>query len=89
MAGEATGTARRSAAGTKSVRVYVECGITLAVTEDPPQYIKYTVGAEKIAPNDTLETIQRTERQLYDQLEQIVEQRITKLQRLVSRKSVR
>lgn len=65
------------------VRVWAEAGVTLAVSENPPQFIKFSFGHERIAPNDDMETIKRYEAMCYEFCEQVVEKRVKKLKRLI------
>jgi hypothetical protein len=75
--------ASRVARTPKPVRVWAEVGVTIAVTEDPPQFIRFSFGHEKIAPNDDQETIKRYEALVYETCEAVVERRIRRLKRLV------
>lgn len=45
---------------TGSVRVWGECSLTLAITDDPPQFLKVTFGHERLAKNDTQAEIRKT-----------------------------
>lgn len=57
--------------------------MTVCVTDDPPQFVKFTTGHERMAPDDDGATIARTEKQIYEQCEAIVDQRVKELTRLV------
>lgn len=65
------------------VRVWSECGVTVAVTDDPPQFIRFTTGHERVAPNDKPATVRRVEREIYEDCEKIVERRTKQLIKLV------
>ncbi len=67
----------------KPVRVWAEAGVTVCVTEEPPQYIRFTTGHERIAPDDSPKTIRQVEQQIYEQCEEIVNKRVAKLMQLV------
>lgn len=85
MPGEGSSTTRASSAKSSSVRVYVECGVTIAVTDDPPQYVKVTIGQERIAANGTNEAVERAERMAYQSCEALIEKRVVTLTRMVRR----
>ncbi len=65
------------------VRVWTECGVTVAVTDDPPQFIRFLTGAERVAPDSSQATRERVEAELYAELEATVEKRVRKMVRLV------
>lgn len=65
------------------VRVWSECGVTVAVTENPPQFIRFLTGAERIAPDSSETTRKRVEAALYAELELTVDKRVKKMVRLV------
>lgn len=67
------------------MRVYSEVGVTVAVSEDPPQFVRYTFGHERIARSDSTEEIERTERLVHEVNERMVEKRVRELVRLVKR----
>jgi hypothetical protein len=78
------GTARgRTPRSDRAVRIYVEAGITMAVTDDPPQFVRFTFGQERIVPNDSEETIARYERIAYEACEAIVDRRVRRIARLI------
>ena len=66
------------------VRVWSEATVTICVTDDPPQFVKFTTGHERHAPNDKPETIARVEAQIFEQCEEIVNKRVKRLQRIVN-----
>lgn len=65
------------------VRVWSEATVTICVTEEPPQFVKFTTGHERMAPDDNERTIAQTEKAIYDQCESIVAARVKDLTRLV------
>lgn len=69
----------------KAVNVWGEVSITVAITDDPPQFIKVTFGHERVAPSDDDETISRYERRIHRKNEEVVERRAEQLKRLVER----
>ena len=71
----------------RPVRVWSECGVTVAVSSDPPQFIRFTTGHERIAPDDDPATIRRVERQIYAACEKIVDRRVKTLVKLVQEAS--
>lgn len=80
------GTARgRTPRSDRAVRIYVEAGVTMAVTDDPPQFVRFTCGQERIVPDDSEETVARYERIAYEACEAIVERRVRRLARLIRR----
>lgn len=80
-----TGGTSRSRRRPKSVRVWGEAGITLAVTSDPPQFVRVSFGHERIAPDDSEATIKRYEKMVNDYNEDVVERRARKLVRMIKR----
>ena len=71
----------------KAVRVWAEVGITLAVTQDPPQYVKFLFGHERIAPDDKKDTIARYQSMVIENCEETVEKEVKRLSRIVKRAS--
>ena len=66
----------------KTVRVWGEVSLTLAVSQDPPQFIKVTFGHERMcADND--EAITRMERVIHRKNEEVVDRRAKSLTRLI------
>lgn len=80
-------TTAQSSRKAKSVRVWAEAGVTLAVTDDPPQFIRLTVGHERIAPDDKQDTIERYETMVYEACEATLEKQIKKLKKVIRRAS--
>lgn len=71
-----------------SVRVWSEVGVTIAVSDDPPQFLRYTFGHERIAKNSTQEEIRKTARLVDEFNEAELERRIDKFARLLRAESV-
>lgn len=65
------------------VRVWADAGVTLCVSMDPHQFVKFSFGHERWSPSDTQEDIERTERQAYEFCERVVNRRVAKLAKLV------
>lgn len=65
------------------MRVWGEVSITVAVTDDPPQFIKVTHGHERLAKSDSEADILRAERQIHELASKVVERRAKQLRRLV------
>lgn len=65
------------------VRVWSEAGVTLCVSMDPHQFVKFSFGHERWSPSDSAEDIARTERQVYEFCERTVNKRVSKLAKLV------
>lgn len=42
-----------------TVRVWSEMGMTVQITDDPPQYVKFSVGHERLAPDASEETLDK------------------------------
>jgi hypothetical protein len=57
--------------------------VTLCVTEDPPQFLKFTVGRETLC-NDSTAAATDAERLIYEWCERVVEKRVRGLQRLIA-----
>lgn len=70
-----------------SVRVWSEVGVTIAVSDDPPQFLRYTFGHERIAKNSTQEEIRKTARLIDEFNEAELDRRIGKFSRLLRRES--
>lgn len=81
-----SGTAK-SRRKSRTVRVWAEVGVTLAVTQDPPQFVKFTFGHERIAPNDTQETLEKYQSLVIESCEATVEKEVKRLSRIVRRAS--
>lgn len=69
----------------KSVRVWQEIGLTINVTEDPPQFVRITFGHERISPDDSEASLKQTERKIHDFNEEILEKRVEQLLREMKR----
>lgn len=80
-------TGARSTTGKKpkAVRVWGEVSVTVAVTDDPPQYVKATFGHERIAPDDKVATLDRYQDKIDTYNEKQVEKQIKKYRRLIRR----
>ncbi len=52
------------------------------MTTDPPQFVRFTTGHERLCPDDPAE-IARTEDEIYQVCEDTVELRLRKLRRLI------
>lgn len=74
-------TSRRASSG--PVRVWSEASVTIAVSENPNQYLKFTHGFEKMAPNDSSAAIARTEREIYEACERVLDRRVKRIARLI------
>lgn len=61
-----------------------EASITIAVTENPPQFVKVAFGHERTC-RETEEAISRTERLIDKMNKEVVERRASELQRLIKR----
>lgn len=68
-----------------SVRVWSEVGVTVAVTEDPPQFLRFTFGHERIAKNGSTEEIKRTAALVDEFNEAELERRLNKYRRILRR----
>jgi len=71
----------------KGVRVWSEVGLTLAVTDDPPQFIRFAFGHERIAKSDSVEEIRKTAALVDEFNEAELERRIKKYKNLVRRET--
>lgn len=82
--GRSTTPARRRSSETgEPVRVWSECSVTISVSSDPPQFIKFTHGFEKMAPNSSKAAISRTENDIFEQCERVVDRRVKRIARLI------
>lgn len=80
-------TPSRSTTGKKprAVRVWGEASVTIAVTDDPPQFVKATFGHERIAPDDKEATIDRYQEKVDRYNERQIEKQVKKYRRLIRR----
>lgn len=67
------------------VRVWSEVGVTVAVTDDPPQFLRFLFGHERIAKNSTQEEIRRTANLIDEFNEGELERRLKKYVRILLR----
>jgi hypothetical protein len=63
--------------------VWGEVSVTVAVTDDPPQFVKVVFGHERIAKNDSETEVLKTESQIHATNSKVVERRVEELRRLV------
>lgn len=74
-----TAAARRG----RPTQVWGEVCVTIAVGD--MQFVKFTFGHERTAPNDDQETISRYERMIHRKNEEVVARRVEEYKRLVER----
>jgi hypothetical protein len=67
------------------VRVWSECSVTISVSSDPPQFVKFSHGFEKMCPSSSTRAIKRTEAEIFAVCEEVVDRRVRKLKRLLRR----
>lgn len=60
-----------------------EVTVTLAVTENPPQFVKFTAGHERLAANDSEAELRRVDNEIYKFCEEVVDRRVAHLVRTV------
>lgn len=82
---DAPKTRKRKVADGESVRVWSEVGVTVAVSDDPPQFLRFTFGHERLAKNGTQEEIRKTANLVDEFNEAELERRIQKYKRLIRR----
>lgn len=79
---------RKPKAVPKSVRVWGEMGISMPVSnDDPSAWIKVTVGHERIAPNDSVATLKKTEALIAEFNEEALDKRVKEIRRLIQQAS--
>lgn len=86
-----TSSSRQKRSGTRrvkgdpagSVRVWGEAGVTISITDSPPQFVKVLFGHERIAPDDSLATLTRVTALIDEYNETVVEKQAKKYARLV------
>lgn len=83
--GRSTTPASRRKTESGSVRVWSEASVTVAITQDPPQFAKFTHGFERMAPNSSPAVLKRIEREIFEECERIVDARVRKLARIIRR----
>jgi hypothetical protein len=66
----------------RRVRVWSETTVTLAVTQDPPQFVKYTFGSERMVPNNA-KAIADAERRIHEFNVEVVTARVQDYAELV------
>lgn len=67
-----------------AVRCWSEVGVTISVTDDPPQFLRATFGHERIAKNSTQAEISRTFRLIDEANEAELEKRIRRYKKMFS-----
>lgn len=67
----------------KSVRVGSECGITVRISDDN-EYLRVSFWHERVAPDDSLETLKRTTELINEYNEEMVNKLATKYARLAA-----
>lgn len=65
-----------------SVRVWSSVGVTISVTDDPPQFLRFEFGHERIAKNGTQEEIRKTATLIDEFNEKELDKRLKKYRRL-------
>jgi hypothetical protein len=65
-----------------SVRVWGSVGVTIAVTDDPPQFLRFEFGHERISKNGTQEEIRKTATLIDEFNEKELDKRLKKYRRL-------
>lgn len=85
---KATGSRRHMLQEDGSVRVWSSVGITVAITDDPPQFLKLEFGHERIAKNDTTNELRRVARLIDEFNEAEIEKRVDQYSRLIKRHEV-
>jgi hypothetical protein len=68
-----------------SVRVWSEVGVTIAVTDDPPQFLRFSFGHERIAKSSSQEEIRKTAALVDEFNEAELDRRLAKYRRVVKR----
>lgn len=76
---------RKARESSGPMRAWSECSVTAAVSDDPPQFVKFTHGFEMMAKDDSRESMKAAEEHIYAACEEIVQKRIRKLTRLIRR----
>lgn len=64
-------------------RVWAEAGATIAVTDQPPQFVRFSFGAEHSAPSGSKKDLKKAEERLYAFCEEVVEERLRAMSELV------
>lgn len=65
------------------VRIWAEAGVTVAVTDSPPQFIRYSFGMERTARGQDKKSVERAEKQLYEYCEQKVAERVESMSEML------
>lgn len=73
--------ASTNAHGSPRVRVWGAVTLTIAITSDPPQFVKYEFGHERLVNNNP-HSIARAEKAIHEFNEQIVQDRIEEYRQL-------
>lgn len=74
---------RRGKPGPRACRVWAEVGMTLPVAGDPPTFIRYSFGHERISPTDSDKDIKATEELVHSMNEAVVEKRVKRYARMI------
>lgn len=67
---------RREETAGSTVRVWGEVSATVSVTDQPPQFVKVTVGHERIAQRGSDAEIRRVEKEIYELNEELLAVRV-------------
>lgn len=62
----------------QAVRVWGEAGVTVSITEQPPQFVRVLFGHERIAPDDSPATLKRYRKLIDEFNEAVVAEQIEK-----------
>lgn len=65
-----------------SVRVWSEVGVTIAVTDEPPQFLRFTFGHERIAKSSSQADVVKAEALVDEFNEKILDKRLKKYRRM-------
>lgn len=79
-----SGSARRRAKGSTGVVVYSECSVTVCVDRKNNNYVKVTVGHERLSPSDSEHDLAATEKAAWAFNEKVVDRRVSRIKRLIA-----
>lgn len=68
-------------------RIWAEAGVTVAVTDSPPQFVRFSFGMERTARGRSKEATVREEEELFEYVSEVVAHRVEELSEFVEERT--
>lgn len=68
-------------------RIWAEAGVTIAVTDSPPQFVRFSFGMERTARGRSKDAIVREEESLFEFVTDVVANRVEELSSFVEERT--